>query len=267
MEVTHYYGFAPINWAALPELPARLARHGIIFERATVQLSRYPDTIEHDSLDAASAEVLSGFRPSDYSIHARGKLGGLSVTLRIFRQRNMHLERLQSITLEGSTERAIVQSVAEFLGLAEDDEPTPVRALVRSAFIAHRFDDLGTSFAEKLARLLELLDFSVLSGRGFAPISVAEKVRARLLSQAIVVAILTPGDEATWLVQESVLAEARSKPLFVLRDHDATFKPGLLGDLEYIPFHSPTIETAFLPFLEGLRELGYFGGKARSGSA
>ena len=127
----------------------------------------------------------------------------------------------------------------------------------RTVFVAHRFDELGTSCAEKTARFLELLGFRVVTGRAYEPISVAEKVRTRLLSQAIVIAILTPGDDSTWLVQESVLGESHGKPLIVLRDRVADFKPGILGDLEYIPFVAPVVETAFISLLEGLRALGY----------
>jgi hypothetical protein len=43
----------------------------------------------------------------------------------------------------------------------------------------------------------------------------------------------------------------------VLREADADFKPGILGDLEYIPFTSPRIEGAFIAVLEGLKELGF----------
>ena len=74
--------------------------------------------------------------------------------------------------------------------------------------------------------------------------------------QAIVFAIFTAGDDATWLTQESLLASL-SKPLFLLKEKNYAFKPGLLGDHEYIPFTSPAIETTFIPILEGIRELGF----------
>ena len=63
--------------------------------------------------------------------------------------------------------------------------------------------------------------------------------------------------EDTWLTQESVLGEVKGKAVFLIKQHGADFKSGLFGDREYIPFSGTTIETAFIPILEGLRELSY----------
>ena len=143
----------------------------------------------------------------------------------------------------------------ELFGLTEQIQSPRVEKLERTVFIAHRFDERGQEADSKVARFLELLGFRVVTGRGFAPTPIAEKVKGRLTSQAIVIAILTTGDDSTWLVQESLLANLGGKPLFLLKEEGTSFKPGLLADVEYIPFESHAIEKAFIPLLEGLREL------------
>jgi hypothetical protein len=47
------------------------------------------------------------------------------------------------------------------------------------------------------------------------------------------------------------------KPLFVLVEEGTDFKPGVLGDLEYIRFAKGKIAECFTPVLEGLREPGF----------
>jgi hypothetical protein len=87
---------------------------------------------------------------------------------------------------------------------------------------------------------------------------VSDKVRTRLEQQGLVFAVLTPGDDTTWLIQESLLADVKGKPLVILKEQTTSFKAALLADHEYIPFDDSNIETTFIPILEGLRELGYF---------
>jgi hypothetical protein len=101
-----------------------------------------------------------------------------------------------------------------------------------------------------------LLNFEVSTGRGFSPGSISEKVKARMERQSLVFAIMTAGDDSTWLIQESLLGSLE-KPLFLLKEKAYEFKPGLLGDHEYIPFTNLIIETTFVPILEGIRDLGF----------
>ncbi|HLW82345.1 MAG TPA: hypothetical protein VKS20_09920 [Candidatus Acidoferrales bacterium] len=110
---------------------------------------------------------------------------------------------------------------------------------------------------DKLARFLGLLGFAVITGRAYSPKSIADKVRSRMEQQAIVFVILTPGDDATWLVQESAIAKIQGKPLFLLKETSAEFKSGILADHEYIPFENGRVESCFVPILEGMREIGY----------
>jgi hypothetical protein len=257
MNLTRVFHSSSINWETLPELSSRLARHNVTLEKASVTLDKFPDSIEIESLEAAREKVRTGFNPLTYKLTIQCKQDDSLVVISIARTWQVQSGFAQAFCLFGSIDETLLISVADFLGLQRFVLESPHPSRPRTVFIAHRFDELGTSCADKTARFLELLGFRVATGRGYAPISVAEKVRARLLSQAIVIAILTPGDDNTWLAQESVLSESHGKPLIVLRDRSADFKPGILGDLEYIPFVAPLVETVFIPLLEGLRELGY----------
>jgi hypothetical protein len=137
----------------------------------------------------------------------------------------------------------------EFLGLEPCAPAVLVERPSRSIFIAHRFDDTASALADRLARFLNILGFDVKTGRGYAPRSVSDKVRERLEQQAVVVALRTKGEDDTWLIQESILADSRGKPLIIIKELGADFKSGLLADLEYIAFQAPHIEQALVPLL------------------
>lgn len=69
--------------------------------------------------------------------------------------------------------------------------------------------------------------------------------------------IVSVRDGFTWPIQEMSGASFSDKPLIVLVEEGADFKPGVLGDLEYIKFLPAHIASCFVPIAEGLRELGF----------
>lgn len=251
----------PLNWTLLPDLESKLERLGFMASQvrsARITVSKYPDVYTFDSTDVACSFVRDSGGPESYSIW-------------LYRAKDEHLI---SVYLHGSSNYdtisahvdgepanlELLDTILEFLGLEAAPAPVQVPVLSRSAFIAHRFDEVGNSMADKLARFLELLGFAVKTGHAYSPTSVAEKVRTRLSQQAVVLVVLTAGSDATWLTQESILAEATGKPLILLKARDAEFKAALLADHEFIPFDTPHIEGTFIGVLEGLREVGYFRG-------
>jgi hypothetical protein len=245
---------ASFNWFVLPELQSRLAQIGLQVATQRITITRYPTAITYDTVEEALIDVRANGEPKRYNIWYRERAGDKRVCLR----RSTYLDGDEFLQLEldgvGSMEDA--RTLADFLGLRLDSVQPKTPGLEKKCFIAHRFDDEGGELADKLARFLTLLNFEVSTGRGFSPGSVSEKVRGRMAQQSMVVAILTAGDDSTWLTQESLLASL-DKPLFLLKEKNYSLKPGLLGDQEYIPFTKPTIETTFIQILEGLRNLGY----------
>jgi hypothetical protein len=253
MDISRQCKVRDLNWALLPDLVARLVRSGWTVKRASVGIRRYPDTLTFDSIEDAVANVRRDGAPRRYSID----LSGTPKALRLRRDRNIHDQEFLVLSMEGINDPSEVDNVMEFLALAPDEPLTLPPDAPRTAFVAHKFDEAGTQAADKLARFLELFGFDVETGRGYSPGPISDKVRARIESQAALFAILTPGNDNTWLTQESVIAEIRGKPLFVLKEKSAQFKPGMLADHEFIPFENSKIETTFISVLEGLRELGY----------
>jgi hypothetical protein len=254
MQITRRFKDAPLNWGALPELPACLNRHGVCFLKASVEIGRFPDDIEYDSLEEAHKDILKNGPPDFYRIEILAKQGKQDIQLRLG---TFGHYPILSLVILGLNDSQLPGAIGTFLGLKPAEPVAPASKPKRTAFIAHQFDSVGTSTADKVARFLGLLGFQVVTGRGYAPGPVSDKVRARLEQQALVFVLLTPGDDATWLTQESLFANVNNKPLFLLKERTASFKSALLADHEYIPFDGSNVETTFIPILEGLRELGY----------
>jgi hypothetical protein len=131
------------------------------------------------------------------------------------------------------------------------------RELSRTVFIAHSFDDWGRSYAFQLTKFLSLLGFEVATGEGFSPERVSSKVKRRLMSQEVVIVVLSEKQDMTWLIQEMTGADFAQKPIILLVEEGVEFKAGVLGDLEYIRFEKGRVADCFTPILEGFRELGF----------
>ncbi|MGB2986273.1 MAG: hypothetical protein WBE26_10350 [Phycisphaerae bacterium] len=257
LDIRRFCVVAPVHWESLPLLPVRLEKKGIQINEQSIEITRYPTTIEYSEWDRVLADIREHGEPKWFrvALHGRTDLGGL--TLRLNKDKYVRSgETFMCLSVSGTADEDTVDEISAFLGLEPDDAASPA-TLDRTAFIAHRFDAQGEQFADRLARFLGLLGFDVKTGRDFSPQGVGDKVKKRLRTQAVVFVILTPGDDATWLTQESVLGHAENKPLFVLRDRQTDFNPGIFGDLEYIPFTAPHIEGSFVAILEGLKELGF----------
>jgi hypothetical protein len=244
-----------ISWPVLLELPARLAKLGFVVKDRSVTIRRYPTVAEYGTLEAALKDVEKNGVARRYRIWLSGS--GAGKWLEISRYRNRSDEDIMEVDFTGSATDEVVDSVISFLGLERDAAAAGTQRMERKCFVAFRFDEQGDELAAKVCRFLELLGFSVATGRGFAPRSVSEKVKARMAEQAIVFAILTVGEDKTWIVQESLLGGLSGKPLFLLKEKAYQHSGALLADHEYIPFEAPHIERAFIQVLEGLRELGF----------
>jgi hypothetical protein len=247
-----------LNWGAVPELVNRLERHNFKIETIKGEISRYPDTITINNIDEFVSNIRENGPPPRYDLSVDGKVDDVKFYFSLSRGWNIHRQHYLYIMLDAPSPLKPLESVMELLGLTPDQEACIRSRPEKTAFIAHRFDNVGNDLADKLARFLELLGFSVATGRGFSPTSIAEKVKKRIEEKAMVLVILTPGSDDTWLIQESILGSITGKPIIILKDTSSSFKAGILSDLEYIPFISPDIESCFIAVLEGLRELGYF---------
>ena len=148
----------------------------------------------------------------------------------------------------------ILDAIEPVLSLEKLGERT-TNSVIVSAFIAHGFNDEGTSYANELARFLSLLDIHCESGRAFSPRRVSDKVNSRLAKHDLFVAIASPQEDYTWITQEIATAAALNKHVFVLKESGVDLKEGILGDHEYIPFPNGQLPKTFIPILEGLNEI------------
>ena len=255
MKITRYYKINEINWANLPRLRSQIESIGVKISSINVQITNFPDTVEYPTLEEAS-RIGSVVKPAHFSIYIYGTRKSQNFTFSLSRLVNIYgQERIFSSAGEIESESDL-DKITEGLDLITDSKKDIDRQIIgRSVFIAHRFDATGNECAEKVARFLELLGFTVSTGRGFAPSSIGDKVKRRMQNVALVFVILSPGEDETWLVQESVLGHVNEKPVFILKDIASNFKPAIFGDHEFIPFQAPSIENAYVPILEGLKEL------------
>lgn len=257
MKISRSCKIEALNWGALPELPARLERLGIEVLSVSVELNRFPDTVTYSSLDEAVSDVQTNDTPDYYSIFVNGKRSEQTFTLQINRLLNLRDQECLYITADGLGRIDDFEQITQFLALKPFELISLPPRQPKTAFIAHRFDSCGIECADKIARFLELLGFSVLTGRAYSPQSISDKVRSRMEKQSLVFVILTTGTDDTWLIQESMLGKMKGKPLIIVKENLFDFTGGLLADQEYIPFVLPNIETTFIPILEGLRDLGF----------
>jgi hypothetical protein len=257
MKIQRWCKINELNWAALPDLKSRVERLGVAIRLEEVTLRRAPDTITYNSLQGAADAVRQHGAPRHYELHVSGRRDSENFQLLFNRTINLRNQEILLITASGVEDSKTLDTLTEFLGLLPL-EPLQARpVLPKTGFIAHRFDDHGTECARRVARFLELLGFSIVTGRAYSPRPIAAKVRGRITAQELLFVILTPGADNTWLTQEPIVGECKDKPLFLLKQEGFDYKSGLLGDREYIPFSPECVEATFTPILEGLRDLGY----------
>jgi hypothetical protein len=257
MKIQRWCKTTQLNWAALPDLKSRIEQLGVAIKSEEVTLHRSPDSVTYDSLQNAADAVRQHGVPHHYELNVWGMRDDKRVQILFNRTLNLRNQEILTITGIGIEDSKSLDTLTEFLGLVPIEPLQAPPVLRKTGFIAHRFDEHGTKCAERVSRFLELLGFAIVTGRAYSPRPVTDKVRGRITAQELLFAILTPGTDDTWLTQEPIVGECKDKPLFLLKQEDFDYKPGLLGDREYIPFPPDYIEATFTPILEGLRDLGY----------
>jgi hypothetical protein len=125
-----------------------------------------------------------------------------------------------------------------------------------NCFLSFRFDDHSKSLAFELKEFLELCNINIISGLGYEPRSVSEKVLNRLTQKIDLFILLNSlsGDSA-WINQEIGVAKSKHIPIVVLNEEGADEKSSLLGDNEYIIFPQNIITKSFIGILQALKYL------------
>ena len=120
-------------------------------------------------------------------------------------------------------------------------------------FIAHRFSSEEMKIAEKLAWLLNYLNVDAISGAGYQPTSIREKIK-KLLSQRLdfIIMLVTKKGETAW-IRDEVGKVADRIPIIPILEVGAKIAPGLIiGDIEYIRFTRGHIYDSIPKLIEGI---------------
>ena len=133
--------------------------------------------------------------------------------------------------------------------LEEHPKPISRYGLKKSAFLAHRFDDIGNDISARLTTFLSRLGFQVLEGSGYEGKDIPDKVMTKIRTQDIFICIVTPG-ETSWILSEAVTAKALNKYLILICQEGTEFKKGIIGqDYEYLEFPADNIEKIYSQLL------------------
>lgn len=122
-----------------------------------------------------------------------------------------------------------------------------------SCFLSYRFNTKGKTIALELSRFLSLLDIKVVSGMGYEPRRITEKVTERLkLGHDFLIYLITKDGESMWTRDELVVSFSSGVPVIILVEKGSIFEKGLLGDWEYVEFDGDHIGDTFVSILEAI---------------
>lgn len=139
---------------------------------------------------------------------------------------------------------SIIAAIEPILSLS----PITAKKEIKSAFLAHSFDDEGNQYANEIARFLNLNGIITKSGREFSPDSISQKVRNRLSKNDIFFVILSPKADNSWLIQEMTAAKLLDKPIFILKQEEVSINLGLLGTKNTYHFRRDRYRELLFPF-------------------
>ncbi len=144
-----------------------------------------------------------------------------------------------------------VDEISKRLAITEAKESKKVRC-----FVSFRFDDHSKALAFELREFMELVGLEFVSGLGYEPRSISEKVLERLSGPLdIFIILFSDSGDSSWLNQEIGVARARKLPILVLKEEGVNVDSGMLGDTEYLVFPMGNISKAFVGVLQALSYL------------
>jgi hypothetical protein len=148
-----------------------------------------------------------------------------------------------------------IHDKVEEISKMSSDDSTEHQGRAR-CFVSFRFDDHSKALAFELKEFLELVGVDFVSGLGYEPRSISEKVLGRLAEplDLFIVIFSSTGDSA-WLNQEIGVARGRKISVLVLKEEASDADFGMLGDTEYLSFPRDMISRTFVGVLQALSYL------------
>lgn len=125
---------------------------------------------------------------------------------------------------------------------------------VLTCFISFQFTGTSLGYGTEVKEFLQLLGLNVLTGQGYEPKPISDKVRSRLAGSVDIVVVLeVAGSKSSWTRDEIAKAQQPGVYLIPLVESGASFDRGIFGDHEYITFDVGHVSGAFVRLLEGVR--------------
>lgn len=126
-----------------------------------------------------------------------------------------------------------------------------------TCFLSFRFEGRSVDYGRMVKQFLELLGVRVITGQGYEPMPVNEKVRSRLAENLDVIVVIEVADgKSSWTRDEMARAQNPGVFLIPLVENGATFDAGIFGDHEYIRFAEGHVSDAFIGLIEGIQYVG-----------
>lgn|GEM_PF-4038725 len=123
-----------------------------------------------------------------------------------------------------------------------------------TCFLSFRFQGRSLEYGRRVKQFLELLGVRVVTGQGYEPKPINEKVRSRLSENLdVIVVVETKDGKSSWTRDEIARAQNPGIFLIPLVEEGAIFDAGIFGDHEYIPFVEGHVSDAFIGLIEGIR--------------
>ena len=119
-------------------------------------------------------------------------------------------------------------------------------------FISYRFNPKSKALVLELTRFLELLNVDVITGLGYEPRKVSEKVLSRLENIDFAIYLITDEGESTWIRDELAVSIGKGYNIIPLVENNAKMENGILGDWEYVPYETNHIGDTFISLIEAI---------------
>jgi hypothetical protein len=123
-----------------------------------------------------------------------------------------------------------------------------------TCFLSFQFVSPSIEYGREVQRFLELRGVRVVSGQGYEPKTIQEKVRSRLAEGIdVVVVIEAAARKSSWTRDEIAKAQSPDVFLIPLVEDGAVFDKGIFGDHEYLSFAPGHVGDTFVGLLEGIQ--------------
>ena len=120
-------------------------------------------------------------------------------------------------------------------------------------FLSYRFGKENNNYALELGRFLSLVGVDVVSGAGYEPRRISDKVMSKISENIdVTIYLVSELGESTWIRDEMAVSLGKGYHIIPIVEETIKLESGILSDWEYIPFAKDHIGDAFIRVLEAI---------------